>query len=139
VDEARLLFSDPRDDNFIKEHVQCILSIGAGEQPNIRAFGTGLKDVFQTMVNIATDTETAHQQFRSSHPAFIAEKRYFRFNVSQGMQDIGLEDRASKPLIVAATERYGNLAETRDLLYDFDSTTRSRSSSTRVEAASMYP
>jgi hypothetical protein len=47
------------------------------------------------------------------HRRLYEGKRYFRFNVQQGLQDVGLEEFQAAALIDAATVEYMDQQETR--------------------------
>jgi hypothetical protein len=57
-------------------------------------------------VDIATETENTARKFIERWARHFDEKRYFRFNVEQGLQDIGLDEYKKKGNIEAATEEY---------------------------------
>lgn len=67
----------------------------------------------RTLVNLATETEKTARIFAENHPDFRAEgrERYFRFNVSDGLQDVGLEEYQKTGQLAAATTRYLNRYE----------------------------
>ncbi|KAL1893605.1 hypothetical protein Sste5346_006436 [Sporothrix stenoceras] len=56
--------------------------------------------------DLATETERTAQQFQRNKSDLYDEGRYFRFNVNQGLQEIGLEESKKKKEIAAATVRY---------------------------------
>jgi hypothetical protein len=58
---------------------------------------------------MVTQTNRSSNDFMRSHPNLTnldGSQRYFRFNVEQGLQGIGLEEFAKKPVIEAATQAY---------------------------------
>jgi hypothetical protein len=57
-------------------------------------------------VQIATETENTERRFIARWARHFDEKRYFRFNVEQGLQEIGLQEYKKKGAIEAATEGY---------------------------------
>lgn len=66
-----------------------------------------IKFLGQTVVQIATETENTERKFRARWAKHFGQKRYFRFNVDQGLQNIGLDEYRKKGAIeVATTEGY---------------------------------
>jgi len=93
-------------DGDLKPLVKCFLSIGTGN-PGIKAFEKSIfKFLGQTVVSIATETEGTEKRFIAKWRKNFDENRYFRFNVDQGLQDIGLEEYKKQGPIEAATDRY---------------------------------
>ncbi|RDW88211.1 hypothetical protein BP6252_00243 [Coleophoma cylindrospora] len=93
------------EDGDVKSLVKCFLSIGTGN-PDIKAFEKStFKFLGQTMVSIATETEETERRFIADWKHFD-DNRYFRFNVDQGLQDIGLEEYKKRRPMEAATDRY---------------------------------
>ena len=109
VEEARSLWKDA--DN----NIACIVSIGTGQQSS-QEFGRNLKNVLRTLTDIATETEKTAEKFEwmykdvfiSEIPASDSEQlpRYFRFNVPNGLRDIGLDESKKKNEIAAMTKTY---------------------------------
>ncbi|KAG9231981.1 acyl transferase/acyl hydrolase/lysophospholipase [Amylocarpus encephaloides] len=85
-----------------------------GEAANIWCSEDGdlkpLKSIFkflgQTVVSIATETEETERKFIAKWRKHFDNNRYFRFNVDQGLQDIGLEEYRKQGPMEAATDRY---------------------------------
>ncbi|KIJ39609.1 hypothetical protein M422DRAFT_175001, partial [Sphaerobolus stellatus SS14] len=109
LEEARLIFPD--------RHVACIIRIGTGKPSTIfipkpsffqRILPT---DLITATIAIATDCEAIEQEvaqrFRSV-PDF-----YYRFNVEQGMQSIGLAEFDKMENVVAHTGQYIRREEVR--------------------------
>jgi predicted acylesterase/phospholipase RssA len=73
--------------------LSCVVSIGTGVQAD-ETFGRSLTSIAKMCSKIATDTEEVHRQFkeRECKPGGRFRDKYFRFNVSQGLQGIGLEE-----------------------------------------------
>ena len=65
-----------------------------------------IKFLSQTVVQIATETENTEKRFIARWAKHFDEKRYFRFNVDQGLQNIGLDEYKKKGAVEAATEGY---------------------------------
>lgn len=58
------------------------------------------------MVNIATETEETEKRFIAKWRKHFDENRYFRFNVDQGLQAIGLDEYKKQGAMEAATDSY---------------------------------
>lgn len=90
----------------IKPLVKCFISIGTGN-PGKKALEDNIfKFVSKTLPALATQTEHTEKRFIAKWRQQYDEKRYFRFNVDQGMQDVGLEEYQEQGLIDAATHEY---------------------------------
>ncbi|KAJ6050923.1 protein kinase subdomain-containing protein [Penicillium canescens] len=90
----------------LKPLVKCFISIGTGN-PDKKSFTDSIvKFLGQALVQIATETENTERKFIARWARHFDEKRYFRFNVEQGLQEIGLEEYKKKGVIEAATEGY---------------------------------
>jgi len=86
-------------------NINCLVSIGTG-MPSITPFGDKLMDIGKSLVEIATETERTASTFSEQNSSLEENGRYFRFNVAQGLQGIGLEEAREQPRIVAATDGY---------------------------------
>ncbi|KAF2223866.1 phospholipase, patatin family protein [Elsinoe ampelina] len=90
----------------LKPLVKCFISIGTGN-PGKQAFRDGLlKFLTETMVQIATETDNTERKFIARWAKQYDERRYFRFNVEQGLQGISLDEHDKIGTIEAATEGY---------------------------------
>ncbi|KAE8411715.1 hypothetical protein BDV36DRAFT_77864 [Aspergillus pseudocaelatus] len=90
----------------LKPLVKCFVSIGTGD-PGIAAIeDKALKFLSETLVSIATETGRTEKKFIARWAKHYDEKRYFRFNVEQGLQGVGLEEYREQGTIEAATHRY---------------------------------
>ena len=90
----------------LKPLVKCFISIGTGN-PGKTSFEDGMmKFLGQTLVAIATETENTERKFIARWAKHFDEGRYFRFNVDQGLQNIGLDEYKSQGAIEAATGGY---------------------------------
>lgn len=72
----------------------CVVSIGSGDpgsSPVNDATGQALAQAFQGMAIEATRIEST---FADSHTGLMADKRYFRFYVQQGLQGTGWDKKA---------------------------------------------
>ncbi|OQD80677.1 hypothetical protein PENANT_c033G02204, partial [Penicillium antarcticum] len=90
----------------LKPQVKCFISIGTGN-PGKKPFEDNIfKFLGKTVVQIATETENTERRFIARWAKHFDEKRYFRLNVEQGLQEIGLDEYRKKGAIEAATEGY---------------------------------
>lgn len=90
----------------LKPLVKLFISIGTG-QPAKKAFEDSIfKFLGQTVVQIATETDNTERKFIARWAKHFDEKRYFRFNVNQGLQNIGLDEYKKKGAMEAATTGY---------------------------------
>lgn len=90
----------------LKPLVKCFVSIGTGNPGKKAIEDNMLKFLSETLVSIATQTENTEKKFISKWRQNFDEKRYFRFNVDQGLQDVGLEEHQEQGAIEAATDGY---------------------------------
>ena len=100
-DEAKYVWPGGR----LEDRVKCVVSIGTGV-PSMDAFGTKLWEIAKTLQRIATETERTANNFHRDHMDLSRAYQYYRFNVSQGLQNVGLEDSSQRALISAATRNY---------------------------------
>lgn len=100
---ANIWCSDTAD---LKPLVKCFISIGTGN-PGKKAFEDSMaKFLSQTVVDIATETEETEKKFIARWRKHFDENRYFRYNVDQGLQSVGLDEYKKKGPIEAATNGY---------------------------------
>lgn len=71
---------------LVERNLGCFVSIGTGI-PSLEPFGDQLMKVAKTLQNIATETERTAKLFREEHAELAKQNRYFRFNVSRGLED----------------------------------------------------
>lgn len=98
-----------------RDRIQCLLSVGTGTL-GLRPWGGNLKEVGKTLVRIATQTEDTARLFGDSHSSLRNTGKYSRFNVDDGLQQVGLEEYKQIGLIAAATTQYLNLHNSRKSL-----------------------
>jgi predicted acylesterase/phospholipase RssA len=97
----------------LSEQVQCLVSIGTGV-PTVESFGTTLWQVGETILKMATETELTADQFMKDRGKDLEiPRRYFRFNVTHGLENVGLEEADKREVIAGMTARYGRLGSTR--------------------------
>lgn len=90
----------------LKPLVKCFISIGTGK-PGVKAIEDNmLKFLSRTLVDLATDTENTERKFIAKWRQHYDEKRYFRFNVEQGLQGLGLAEYKEQGTIESATDSY---------------------------------
>jgi hypothetical protein len=82
-----------------------LISIGTGSAPR-GAFRGNLKDIVHSMVEIATETEKTNTDFFWAHQAMLKQNRLFRFNVLQGLAEVGLQEWKEKEKIANTTQAY---------------------------------
>lgn len=59
-----------------------------------------------TLADLATQTENTEKTFVGDWRQHFDQKRYFRFNVDQGLQNVGLAEYQEQGAIEAATYGY---------------------------------
>ena len=90
----------------LKPLVKCFISIGTGS-PGSKAYEDSLlKLIFRTVLDIATQTDSIEAKFIARWQRLFEERRYFRLNVDQGLQGIGLDEYKMKGRIESVTARY---------------------------------
>ncbi|TIA50982.1 FabD/lysophospholipase-like protein [Aureobasidium pullulans] len=86
--------------------VKCFISIGTGA-PKMQGFEDGVPGLLsKTVPSIALETEATERKFIARWARHLDEKRYFRFNVEQGLQDVGLAEFKMKGDIKGVSEAY---------------------------------
>lgn len=95
----------------LDNNISCLVSIGTGV-PTIRPFGDDPVSIGAKLVKIATDTEKRAEEFARHHPRLHSPQRYFRFNVTRGLEVVGLEDHSKQKEIISATRMYVESFET---------------------------
>jgi hypothetical protein len=89
----------------VEGKVQCLVSLGMGV-PSLKAFHDDAFGIWGTLKDIATETEQTAEKFRRDKAYLDNSSRYFRFNVSRGLEDIGLEESTKIKEIASATREY---------------------------------
>src|ERR1700723_2154189 len=74
----------------IQHFVKCFISIGTGHPGNRAIEDKMINFLSKTLVDLVTATERTAAKFVSRWRDQYDEGRYFRFNVQQGLQDVGL-------------------------------------------------
>lgn len=88
-----------REPGFRNRKVGCILSIGTGA-PSISHISSGLASFLQGAVKMMTNSEDIANDFAATDEAkaLAAGKRYFRFSIPQGMEELELDECKEKDL-----------------------------------------
>ncbi|KAJ4366790.1 hypothetical protein N0V83_007315 [Neocucurbitaria cava] len=90
----------------VKPLVKCFISIGTGN-PGKKAIEDSLmKFLSKSLGGIATETEATERKFIARWAKHYDDNRYFRFNVDQGLQEVGLAEYREQGMIEAATDGY---------------------------------
>jgi hypothetical protein len=102
---------------FPSRKISTIVSLGTGVSASID-LGNGLVSISNACVKIATDTETTADNFTKTYcsPGGRFRDGYFRFNVTQGLQDVGLEEWRKHDLMWANTKEYMGKSEQQEKL-----------------------
>ena len=91
------------DDGKLEELVKCFVSIGTGN-PGLKPINDSLTGFLtDTLIGIATETESTANTFAARNRGLLDTKRYFRYNVSQGLQNVGIDEYRKEADIEAAT------------------------------------
>ena len=85
--------------------VKCLVSIGTGVLRE-NSFKGGIVGICKGLIKIATETELTAEGFCKDKSELHSKGRYYRFNVANGLDNIGLEDAKRKSEIIAATDEY---------------------------------
>ncbi|CAI6341293.1 unnamed protein product [Periconia digitata] len=104
--EADNFFRDPSQPDWkLEDNLHCLVSIGTGK-PSLKPFGKSVVDIGQTIVSNATNTEKVAERFERQRASLFDKNQAFRFNVSEGLENVGLEEADRLGEITAATRRY---------------------------------
>lgn len=111
-DEAKSIWPD------VVQRIHCIVSIGTGLL-ELKDFGDNLKEVVDTLKAISTETEETEKRFFKHHSSLGVGNRYFRYNVQQGLESVGLDEHKKLSQIEAATEYYLGLPQVKGTIDAF--------------------
>jgi hypothetical protein len=92
----------------LKPLVKCFISIGTGNPGKKAIEDNLLKFLSKTLVKITTETEESERKFVARWRQHLDSKRYFRFNVEHGLQQVGLAEYKDQGTIETATDLYLN-------------------------------
>ncbi|GIJ92687.1 hypothetical protein Asppvi_001965 [Aspergillus pseudoviridinutans] len=94
------------DTGDLKPLIKCFISIGTGN-PGKRAIKDNLFKFFsKTLKAISTETEETERKFIARWAGHFNQQHFFRFNMEQGLQNVGLTEYKEQGLIKAATHEY---------------------------------
>jgi hypothetical protein len=85
--------------------VKCFISVGTGNGGLHPISDKAWEFLTETLKEVATDTKKTEDDVASRWREQL-NRRYFRFNVQQGLQEVGLAEYDKGPTIAAATEDY---------------------------------
>ncbi|KAF2147987.1 hypothetical protein K461DRAFT_67241 [Myriangium duriaei CBS 260.36] len=95
--------ADTRD---LATRVGCFVSIGTGN-PGISGIGSAANDFLRnTLLGLATEMECTEKRFIARWAKHYCTQRYFRFNVHQGLQGLGLDEFNRLGDVEAATHNF---------------------------------
>ncbi|KAI1325074.1 hypothetical protein F5Y16DRAFT_411663 [Xylariaceae sp. FL0255] len=89
----------------LSEDLNCLVSIGTGV-PGVKPFKDDIFHISKTLAAIATETEKTAASFRLDKSLLVDAGLYYRFNVTKGLETVGLQESAKKADIAAATLQY---------------------------------
>lgn len=85
--------------------VKMFISVGTGNPGINPVSDRAWKFVSESIVKVATETTETEEMFSSRWRGYL-DTRYFRFNVEQGLQNLGIAEYQQISLISAATDEY---------------------------------
>jgi hypothetical protein len=90
----------------LKTLVKCFIFIGMGN-PGVKEVEDNMfKLLSKTLVQISTETEETAKKFIARWRQHYDSNRYFRFNVDQGLQDVGLAQHTKRGNVKVVTDEY---------------------------------
>ena len=90
----------------LKSLVKCFLSIGTGTPAKEAISDNAFKLIIKNLKYLATDTEATHKSFQDRWRRHLNDKRLFRFDVAQGLQNVDLADYKKQGIIMKTTDEY---------------------------------
>ena len=106
LQEARLTWTE----GVFEDKLGCIVSIGSGIVSS-RGFGENFVSVTRGLVDLARESEREAEYFSRDHPSLAPV--YFRFNVQNGLEKVGLEEWRQRNIVHAVTANYVKTETTR--------------------------
>lgn len=94
------------DTGDLKPLVKCFVSIGTGNPGKKVIEDNLLKFLSKTLVQLTTETEETAKRFLARWRGHYDHNQYFRLNVDQGLQQVGIEEYKEQGAIEAATYQY---------------------------------
>ena len=101
--EARHLWCS--DQVELSSVVKCFVSIGTGTPAKV-PISYSVPGFLNNLKSLVVDTEAIHQSFLERSRRLLNEKRLFRFDVAQGLQNVDTADHQKQGLILEATDEY---------------------------------
>ncbi|KAH2010646.1 hypothetical protein KXV43_007815 [Aspergillus fumigatus] len=89
----------------LKSRLGCLVSLGTGMRSETEFTGGFIQEL-KLRKRTLTDSEFEADTFAYEHYDLVEEHRYFRFNVSNALGDIGLEEVQKMDKIVSETRTY---------------------------------
>lgn len=89
----------------LERRIKCLLSIGTGIQP-LKPFEQDMPHMSKMFSAIATEIERTAQQFLRERQNLDITEWYYRFNVAQGLKEIGLEEATDIKEVTALMRKY---------------------------------
>lgn len=99
--EAQTLWGSAR----LKDRVKCMISIGSGLR-QIKPWSYQVQSILSGLVDLVTESEKTAERFIRERRFLDGERRYYRFNVIRGLEDIGFGDFHEINNISAVTTSY---------------------------------
>ncbi|KAH8653144.1 acyl transferase/acyl hydrolase/lysophospholipase [Tricladium varicosporioides] len=96
----------------VEERVKCFISIGTGHPGRTPVHNLVWRFLNVTLRNIALETTNTATEFAETNKGLLGNKRYFRYNVPNGLDDVGLEEYEKEDQISTVTVGYLNEEET---------------------------
>ena len=90
-----------------------LLSLGTGQAPG-KNFGQTLSQIISSLQRLVSDTQEKANRFRTEHQSMVLQQRLFRFDVTHGLAEVGLEEYKSVDVISDATQHYLDSQEISD-------------------------
>ena len=81
------------------------MSIGTGV-PSLKPFRDDILGIDSTLAAISTETEQTAERFQRDKLRLYSKGKLYRFKVTRGLEDTGLEESKKQKEIAAATGRY---------------------------------
>jgi len=107
--------------------MKCFISVGTGTPGTKAITDNALKFLKVTLTKMVTETARTEQRF-SARWRHLDGKRYFRFNVEQGLQDVVLSEYKEEGKIAAVTADYLQHSRRATLLRECASNLKSKQS-----------
>lgn len=90
-----------------------LLSLGTGQAAG-KGFGQNLHSIIDALQRLVTDTQEKANRFLTEHQDMMSQQRLFRFDVTHGLETVGLEEYKSVNFISDATQHYLDSQEIAD-------------------------